>query len=213
MFVPPEKDTEPLKEMPFLPVNYNFKRAGVRSVWRNIRREDARVVYDMMQEAAREGIGYSLEEMPTFHFFYHWHFKDQYGMIIEEEGTGRFIAYNGFAGYWPYRTQNPDVVEASVVIAKEFRGRGISQEMSYMNDYMYAELGFKGVLSDTAIVNVPMLESQQKSGYRRVGVSPKSCYLEGQGFIDSVYSYKSIESFIPFSQKIKQLPADIVSKL
>ena len=169
MYVPFEEDTDPLQSMPFLPVKYTFKRAGLKTIWRNIRREDAPIIFEMIHHAAEHGIGYSMEEHPTFHSFYHWHFKDQYGMIVEEEGTGKIIGYNGFSGYWPYRTQNPDVLEGSIIIDPEFRGKGVSQEIGTLSDHMYAELGYKGILSDTALINVPMHESQDRLGYRRVG--------------------------------------------
>ena len=43
---------------------------------------------------------------------------------------------------------------------------------------------------------------------------PRSVYLENKlGYVDSVYSYKSLEPYIPFTEKMKQMPTDIISKL
>ena len=54
--------------------------------------------------------------------------------------------------------------------------------------------GYKGVQTDTIVGNIPATRAGRRMGLILTGVMPKSTYIEGRGWVDTLTEYFHLEN-------------------
>ena len=195
---------EPMPVVPKLPRKVNLLNHQIQAQFRNATDSDSPSVWSLVHASMEAGIGYGLDEFPCYEAF-EMFFKSQYGIIVEEQSTGLFIAYIGMQELWPPRRLKNKVGSTMIIVHQEFRSRGLYQNFCPYLDELMTDVGLTGVLSDSFLINLHMHEGQRKIGFTRVGIVPGSAIVQGHGLADSVLSYMEVDQSKSLEEKLKLL--------
>jgi hypothetical protein len=77
-----------LPAVEFLPQRFVFE-SGIAVVVRSARKDEDRILYDIMRSAADAGIGYGVDEFPTFDYFRLKVLLEHVCIVFEDELNGK----------------------------------------------------------------------------------------------------------------------------
>lgn len=195
-----------LPTIDFLPVKYTFS-SGVAVLYRNMKKSEDTVLYEIWKSAAAKGEGYGLDEIPTLAAFRALILLEDYCAVLEELGTGKVVGMAFIAHSYYTRTSKLKAGESSLFLTDEFRQRQMGREALVLDLGMLKELGFEVSLNDTLSSNLRMtaITGNRSSYWQVVGAIPDGCYCEGYGWDDQIILQCNLDGVSGFLEQAEQM--------
>jgi len=114
-----EFQRQELPAIPFLPQQYNFQSGLVVNV-RSLRKDDDRMVLQLISASTDRGEGYALHEFPSLELLRH-DLMNGYGCAFEELGTGKVVGCCGINACRRMRTNLAACSESELILDKAFQ--------------------------------------------------------------------------------------------
>merc|ERR1711976_56372 len=93
----------------------------------------------------------------------------------------------------PYcRSTNPVLADGHILVDPTWRGKGVGLQITKLMLRLIKDIGYEGAVTDTFITNIPMYKIFMSAGFNPVAYIPKSAYVKGKGWTDSVLLYKGL---------------------
>ena len=198
-----DPDAGPLSQEGKLPRTYHFKN-GIAAILRWIKPEEYRPIFDMFTAAMKAGAGYTEDEYLTYDKFVNFQINDRYVIVVEEESTGKLLGYVCGGTHARIKGEMPTICDCSVVFDPRFRGLGIGNELTILFPALMKYLGYEWLMADTAIVNRPMRQLENKFGWITLGVYPMGMLMAGVGWCDYVFSIKDLNTIPTFTDLVRK---------
>lgn len=195
-----------LPTIDFLPVKYTFS-SGVAVLYRNMKKSEDTVLYEIWKSAAAKGEGYGLDEIPTLAAFRALILLEDYCAVLEELGTGKVVGMAFIAHSYYTRTSEIKTGESCLFLTDEFRQRQMGREALVLDLGMLKELGFEVSLNDTLSSNLRMtaITGNRSSYWQVVGAIPDGCYCEGYGWDDQIILQCNLDGVSGFLEQAEQM--------
>lgn len=185
-----------LSSSPLTPVRRTFDDTDV--VIRDMREDEAEFVYTLFAQAARRGMGYNLGEIGDFQYFRESHLRGKLVIVAECSDrkeilcvnilqSTRFQRHQRREGLTMFATTNPNVhscTRLTVMLAMQY--------VLKLADRIGVRHGYSFILSSTSLMNSRALTGlNTRYQVIVVGTLPDGIYLQGQGWDDLVYVYRT----------------------
>ena len=195
-------------ETPFLPQVYTFQ-SGLKALIRQARKDDDRIIYDLITRAARAGRGYGASEFPTLETFRIWMLADHVCVVFEDPTTQTIIGSILIGDSWFVRNSQSKVSESSIVVSEAYQGRGFGKELIWIEMALQKELGYVASINDFLASNARMrsvIGGVMAGKYAVLGQIPKGSYTEGAGWDDQIIQMFDFETLEvdSFTEMIKK---------
>ena len=189
------KDSE-LPAIPFLPQKYIFKN-GIAVVCRNAKKDDDEEIFAMFTEAAEKGMGYGADEFLSLSTFRVLMLLEHHCVVFEEESTGSLIGSTFVGDSWYVRSKKGRLGESSLVVSREFRGKGLGGEMTNIELGLLKDLGYRGTVNDSLASNHRMgtiLRKEHGGRMVTIGVIPNGTFTaQGIGWEDQLLYWNDFD--------------------
>jgi hypothetical protein len=183
--------------IPFLPVVLRTS-SGVSVRLRSVRPDEIGRYYETFRDAANIDQGFRRDEIPTRRFFV-WLYSHYYNIVLEEadRDDGQWVAVFSTSPSQFSRSHKSVLCDGSLIVLPDYRHqrRGLASELIFFWFRLCVDLGFKAVLSDTAIDNLGAVFASAAVGFVAVGTVPNAM-SQRQAIdrpADVVVVYRSLE--------------------
>ena len=197
---------------PSVPFQYTF-RSGKQVSLRSMRRDETEYVFRLFQYCAREGTGYSCEEIPTLQYCKEHVLTHCSTVILEELATGKRIGAILTSPSWYNRSKSNPLGDLDIIFDPEFKGNGNGLEFQALGMALVKACGYKGLFSDIFESNMPVVKTSIKNKFSFVGVLPRTALLKGKGWTDSLFCYRDCEDIVSLDEMIRISSTRSISKL
>ncbi|CAH1790013.1 unnamed protein product, partial [Owenia fusiformis] len=135
-------------------------------------------VYNIIKDAADDGVGFGIDDFPTFEYFVD-RMARGHVFCITEKTTNAIVGMFTCIPSKYSRTPNSPFAAGPAIMKDGFRNIGIGGNIRRITEDIAKELGYQGFLGDTLEINQPILDSYERHGYKLVARIPRSSFVKG----------------------------------
>ncbi|CAH1790011.1 unnamed protein product [Owenia fusiformis] len=150
-------------------------------------------VFNMIKDAADNGVGFGIDEFPTFEYFMDSMSRGHIFCITENTSNDIVGMFTCIPSKYS-RTQMSQFAAGPSIMKHGYRGIGIYGNIRDMSEDLAKELGYQGILGDMLEINQPIIDSYERYGYKLVAKIPRSSFVKGKGWVAAVAFYKPFSS-------------------
>lgn len=187
--------------VPILPITATTKQ-GFKFTFRNARIEEDEIMYKMLSDAANEGDGYAIDEMPTLNFFRMIYLTGNAAVIMEDVATKTVAGAMIFLKALQGRRATSSNVGTAVILNKEYRSSGLNNLARAVGIVVLRSMGFKQEFSITFSTNHAAIKAAKRFHIQTIGIFPNGAYQRGRGWVDLVYMLGSLEDEVGMLSKL-----------
>lgn len=184
-----------------LPITATTKQ-GLKFTFRNARLKDDEIMYKILSNAANDGDGFGIDELPTLDCFRMIYLAGNAAVIIEDEATKAIVGVMIFLKSLGGRRATGSIVDTAVILCAEHRHSGLTYLAYAVAAIVKRSVGFKRELGITFASNKAAIKASKKFGLQTIGTFPKGAILRGHGWVDLVYSFKSLNDEVGLISKL-----------
>ena len=159
-------------------------------------------VFHMYQNAAESGEGIGAGEFPNIHIFKQYFFDKGHVILVTDSETSTVMAAISVVPSGFCRSVDPPSADSYILVYPEFRGEGVGVEAGKLVLRFAFDLGYKGFLSDSFLVNDKALGIMRAHNLLCVGYIPRAAYVQGIGWSGSMIVYGSLLDTKPKMAKL-----------
>ncbi|CAH1790012.1 unnamed protein product [Owenia fusiformis] len=146
-------------------------------------------VYNIIKDAADDGVGFGIDDFPTFEYFVDCMARGHV-FCITEKASDKIVGMFTCIPSKYSRTPNSPFAAGPAIMKDGYRGIGIYGNIREISEDIAKELGYQGILGDMLEINQPIIDSYERYGYKLVARIPRSSFVKGEGWVAAVAFYK-----------------------
>ena len=168
--------------------------SGLKAMVDYLKEEDIPEVYGMFRKAASKEEGYSKDEFDTLETFQDIIIDHGHPLVVTDLQTSKIFAALTIVPNVMSRSVDPCLADCYMVIAEDYRNKGLGIHILSIVTQLQRELGYTGSLSDTVSENVAMNRLVEKLGYSYVGCIPKAAEGTNGEMIHMIIMFLSLKN-------------------